>query len=65
MLKTVTKNIFDAFAVFTMIVTVFYLAAVTHVMPLPENALRRLGEFSLSVMGVLYTGGSWVIRLFE
>ena len=64
MLKTVTKNMFDVVASLTMVAAVFYLAAITHIVPLPETALTRISEFSLNVMNVLFAGGSWVIRLF-
>jgi len=64
MLKTVTKNMFDVVASLTMVAAVFYLAAITHIVPLPESALTRISEFSLNVMNVLFAGGSWVIRLF-
>ena len=62
-LKTITKNMFDVVAGVTIIAAVFYLAAITHVLPLPE-ALTRLSGFSLNVMDVLFVLGSWVIRLF-
>ena len=35
MLKTVTKNMFDVVASLTMVAAVFYLAAITHIVPLP------------------------------
>jgi hypothetical protein len=63
-LKTITKNMFDVVAGITMIAAVFYLAAITHMLPLPESAVTRLSEFSLNVMDVLFACGSWVIRLF-
>ena len=62
MLKTITKNMFDIIAGLTIIVAVFYLAAVTHILPLPESALTRLSGFSSNVMDVLFACGSWVIR---
>jgi len=55
---------FDVVASLTMVAAVFYLAAITHIVPLPESALTRISEFSLNVMNVLFAGGSWVIRLF-
>ena len=55
---------FDVVASLTMVAAVFYLAAITHIVPLPESALTRSSEFSLNVMNVLFAGGSWVIRLF-
>jgi len=64
MLKTVTKNMFDVVASLTMVAAVFYLAAITHIVPLPESALTRISEFSLNVMGVMFACGAWVIRLF-
>ena len=63
MLKALIKNKFDIIAGLTIIVAVFYLAAITHILPLPESALMRLNEFSSNVMDVLFAGGSWVIRL--
>jgi hypothetical protein len=63
-LKTITKNMFDVVAGITMIAAVFYLAAITQVLPLPESALTRLNGFSSNVMDVLLACGSWVIRLF-
>jgi hypothetical protein len=65
MLKTITKNMFDIIAGLTTIVAVFYLAAITHILPLPESALTRLNGFSLKAMGVLFACGAWVIRIFE
>ena len=62
--KTITKNMFDVVAAITMIAAVFYLAAITHILPLPESALTRLSGFSSNVMDVLFACGSWVIRLF-
>jgi hypothetical protein len=62
MLKALTKNMFDMVAALTIIVAVFYLAAVTHILPLPESALTRLSGFSSNVMDVLFACGSWVIR---
>jgi hypothetical protein len=64
MLKTITKNLFDVVAGITIIAAVVYLAAITHILPLSENALRRLNGFAVNVMDVLFAGGSWVIRLF-
>ena len=61
MLKTITKNIFDVFAGFMMIVVVFYLAAITHIMPLPESAMTRLGEFCSTATNVLVACVAWVI----
>ena len=40
MLKTITKNVFDVVAGLTMIAAVFYLAAITHIVPVPENTLK-------------------------
>ena len=64
-MKTISKAGFDAVAALTMIVTVFYLAAITHIMPLPENVLSRIGEVSLTVMGVLLVCVTWLISLFS
>jgi len=62
MLKTITKNMFDVIACLTIIVSVFYLAAITHILPLPESALTHLSGFASNVMDVLFACGSWVIR---
>ena len=43
MLKTITKNVFDVVAGLTMIAAVFYLAAITHIVPVPENTLSNAG----------------------
>jgi hypothetical protein len=64
MLKTITKNMFDITAAVMMIAVVFYLAAVTHIMPLPDSALRRLSNASLDVMNVIFACAASVIRLF-
>ena len=50
MLKTITKNMFDIVTVLIIIVSVFYLAAITHILPLSESALTRLNGFSSNVM---------------
>ena len=65
MLKTITKNIFDVFAGFMMIAVVFYLAAITHIMPLPESVLSRVSEFALVFTNVLVTCVAWLISLFS
>ena len=61
MLKAINKHIFDVVASFAIVFAVFYLAAITQIMPLPENALTRLNEFSLSVMDVLIAYVAWLI----
>jgi hypothetical protein len=63
MLKALTKNMFDIIAALTIIVAVFYLAAITHILPLPESGLTRLSGLSSNVMDFLFACGSWVIRL--
>ena len=65
MLKTISKTGVDVILCLTMVGTVFYLAAITHIMPLPENAFSRLNEFSLKAMDVLLACSAWVIRIFE
>jgi hypothetical protein len=60
MFKTITKNMFDTVAGLTIIAAVFYIAVITHIMPLPENASKRLGEISLDVMDVLFACGAWL-----
>ena len=64
MLKTISKTGVDVILCLTMVVTVFYLAAITHIMPLPENVLSRISEVSLAVMGVLLVCVTWLISLF-
>ena len=61
MLKTVSNSIFDVVASLTMIVVVFYLAAITHIMPLPESVLSRVSEFASGFMNVLVTCAAWLI----
>jgi hypothetical protein len=60
MLKAIKQHIFDVVAGFAIVFVVFYLAAITYIMPLPENALKRLEEFSLKVMDVLFACGAWL-----
>ena len=60
MLKIITKNMFDAVAGLMIIAAVFYLAVVTHIMPLPENASERLGEISINIMDVLIACFAWL-----
>jgi hypothetical protein len=61
MLRAIIKNMFDAVAALTIIAAVFYLAAITHIVPLPENALKRLGEVSLAIMDVLLACIVWLV----
>ena len=65
MLKTISKTGVDVILCLTMVVTVFYLAAITHIMPLPENVLSRISEVSLVVWDVLLVGVVWLISLFS
>ena len=65
MLKTISKNGVDVILCLTMVVTVFYLAAITHIMPLPENVLSRISEVSLFVMDVLLVSVTWLVSLFS
>jgi len=60
MLKTITKNMFDVVAGLTIIAVVFYLAVITYILPLPENALKRLEEVSLGIMDVLLACVTWL-----
>ncbi len=60
MLRTIKKNTFDVVAGFVIIAVVVYLAAITYIMPLPENAMKRLNEFSLNVMDVLLACVVWL-----
>ena len=64
-MSKITKNIFDVFAGFMMIAVVFYLAAITHIMPLPESVLSRVSEFALRFTNVLVTCIAWLISLFS
>lgn len=61
MLKTIKKNMFDLVMSVMIIATVFYLAAITQIMPLPENALTRINEFAANTMNVLIVCGAWLI----
>ena len=61
MVKIITKNMFDAAAGLTIIAVVFYLAAILHIMPVPENALNRINEIATDVMGVLI----WLISFLQ
>ena len=61
MLKIITKNMFDVVVGLMLTVTVFYLAAITHIMPLPENALERLAKFSTNAMDVLVACFAWLL----
>ena len=65
MLKTINQNMFDVVAGLMIIVTVFYLAVITHIVPLPENALTRIAEISLKIMGVLIACGAWLISFLS
>ncbi len=60
MLKTITKNTFDVVAGFMIIAAVFYLAVITHLVPLPENALKRLGVISVDIMNIILACGAWL-----
>ena len=64
-MKIISKTGVDIIFCLTMVVSVFYLAAITHIMPLPENVLSRIGELSLAVMGVLLVCVTWLISLFS
>ena len=64
-MKTISKTGVDVILCLTMGVIVFYLAAITHIMPLPENVLRRISEVSLFVMDVLLVSVTWLISLFS
>jgi len=60
MLKTITKNMFDVVAGLMLFAAVIYLAVITHIMPLPENASERLGKISIDVMDVLVACFVWL-----
>lgn len=60
MLKSITKNMFDVVAGLTIIAVVFYLAVITYIVPLPENALKRLDIVSLDIMNILIAGVTWL-----
>ena len=61
--KTIT--IFDVVMGLMIIMSVFYLAAITHIMPLPENALTRISELSSDVMDVLLACITWLISFLS
>ena len=64
-MKTITRNIFDVFAGFMMIAVLFYLGAITHIMPLPYSVLSRVSEFAIAFTNVLVTCVTWLIALFS
>ena len=61
MLKTITKNMFDVVMGLMLFGSVFYLAVITHIMPLPENVLERLAKFSTNAMDVLVACFAWLL----
>ena len=61
MLTTIRKNTFDVVVGLMIIAAVFYLAVITHIMPVPENALERLGKFSTNAMEVLVACFAWLL----
>jgi hypothetical protein len=61
MLTTIRKNMFDVVAGLTIIAVVFYLAAITHMMPVPQSALNRINEIATGVMDVLVACGARLI----
>jgi hypothetical protein len=62
MLTTIRKNTFDVVVGLMIIAAVFYLAAVTHIVPVPENALNRIDEIATVVMAVLVACVAWLIK---
>ena len=54
------RTIFDAVAGLTIFAVGFYLAAITHLVPLPENALKGLSKVSLEIMDVLLACVVWL-----
>ena len=64
-MKTISQNMFDVVVGFVVIATVFYLAVITRIVPLPENALTRITEISLKIMDVLVACGAWLISLLS
>jgi hypothetical protein len=60
MLKAIRKNMFDVVAGSMIIAVVFYLAAITQIMPVPENALNRISEIAMDVMDVLVACIAWL-----
>jgi hypothetical protein len=60
MLKTVNRNLFDVVVGLMIIVALFYLAAITRIMPLPESALTRIGEIAVNVMNVFFAFVVWL-----
>ena len=61
MLKTINRNMFDVVMCVLIVAAAFYLAAITHIVPLPETALTRIGEISSNLMGVLLSCFAWLI----
>jgi len=64
-LKTINKNMFDLVAALMIIAVLFYLAVITHIMPLPENAMRGIAENSLNVWNVLVTCLAWLFSFLH
>ena len=64
-MKTISQNMFDVVVGFVVIATVFYLAVITRIVPLSENALTRITEISLKIMDVLVACGAWLISLLS
>ena len=65
MLKTVNQHIFNVVAGFAIAVTAFYLAAITHILPLPKSVSSRIEEFALASMDVLLACVVWLISLLS
>jgi hypothetical protein len=59
-LRTIAKHMFDAVAALAIIATIFYLAAIALIAPLPANALKRYGVVSVDIMNVLFACGAWL-----
>ena len=60
MLKIINKNTFEVVMGIMTIAAAFYLAVITYILPLPENALKRLEEVSLGIMDVLLACVTWL-----
>jgi hypothetical protein len=65
MWKNIGDAIFDVAVGLTALVLLFYLGAITHILPLPENALGRINEFTTAAAPVMLACGAWVNSLLS
>jgi hypothetical protein len=60
MWKNIGGAIFDVVVVLTALVILFYLGAITHILPLSENALGRINEFTMTAAPLMLACGAWL-----